>query len=183
MAQDWNEHLPPGLEWPEKFEPGKIAGVVVKDLEWHLAPDGGLLEIFKEHISYCSPFAFEGMVQANLSFTLPGTIKAFHAHEKQDDAWFLANGQIQVVLADLRKNFAIPGELTWGIIQSVIMSGVKPQVLVIPKGVVHGFKVMGSQNAELIYFVSRLYNSTDPDEGRIAWNHPKIAFDWSPKFE
>ena len=29
------------------------------------------------------------------------------------------------------------------------------------------------------YYVTEPYDHDQPDEGRIAWNDPRIAFDWS----
>lgn len=45
-----------------------------------------------------------------------------------------------------------------------------------PTGVAHGYKVIGSQGAWLVYLTDRFY---DPrDEGRIAYNDPGINYDW-----
>ena len=68
----------------------------------------------------------------------PGVIKAFHYHENQDDLWFFPSGNAQVVLYDLREDSATNGKYR------CILYGEENQVmLLIPKGVAHGYRVLG----------------------------------------
>jgi dTDP-4-dehydrorhamnose 3,5-epimerase len=54
-----------------------------------------------------------------------------------------------------------------------------PKVVLIPKGVAHGYQVLGSKPAVLVYHTTRHY---DPkDEYRIAFGDPEINFDWTIK--
>jgi dTDP-4-dehydrorhamnose 3,5-epimerase len=40
----------------------------------------------------------------------------------------------------------------------------------------HGYKVLGTEPAHLVYVTDRYY---DPkDEGRLAYDHPDIGYDW-----
>jgi len=167
--------LPEGITWPKRFQPGNIDGVVLNDLCWHNAQDGGLVEVCRIDGDYWGN-SIRDFGQLTRSRTLPGSIKAFHLHQFQDDAWHLISGQIQVGLLDFR-----PESQSFGARQTVYLAGIKPQLLVIPHGVAHGFRTLGSETAELIYVVSDAYCAEDPDEWPIAWDHPRIGYDWSIK--
>ncbi|HCK99578.1 MAG TPA: hypothetical protein DHW42_05665 [Candidatus Marinimicrobia bacterium] len=56
-----------------------------------------------------------------------------------------------------------------------------PFLLLIPKMVAHGYRVLGSEPAIIIYFTTMSYNRENPDEKRIAWDDPAIGFDWTTK--
>ena len=101
----------------------------------------------------------------------PGTIKAFHFHHRQTDLWGVVSGMFQVALADLR-----PDSPTYGLRNTVYIGTLRPWQILIPPGVAHGYKVVGEQAAMLVYVTDRFYNPTD--EGRIAYNDPRINYDW-----
>lgn len=103
----------------------------------------------------------------------PGVIKAFHYHEKQDDLWFFPTGNAQVVLYDLREDSP-----TNGTTDVYYMGEENPIMLFIPRGVAHGYRVLGQEPAVIIYFTTESYNPNDPDEKRIPWNDPVIDFKW-----
>lgn len=115
--------------------------------------------------------------QASFTITYPGIIKAFHWHEKQDDLWFVIKGNIQIVLYDLRESSTTYKET------QVIYAGelYQQKLILIPKGVAHGYKVLGQKQAELIYFTTESYSPNNPDEKRIPFDDPKIGFDWTTK--
>lgn len=60
-----------------------------------------------------------------------------------------------------------------------IIWGGKPHYAFIPRGVAHGYRVLGQEPAVIIYFTTESYNLKDPDEKRIPWDDPLIAFNWS----
>lgn len=86
-------------------------------------------------------------------------IKAFHYHEKQDDLWFFPTGHAQVVLYDLRE-----GSKTKGETDVYYMGEDNPMLLLIPKGVAHGYRVLGETPLTIIYFTTMSYNQDQPDE-------------------
>ncbi len=115
--------------------------------------------------------------QASWSMSYPGVIKAFHYHEKQDDLWFFPSGNAQVVLYDLREASPTKGET-----DVYYMGEENPILLLIPKGVAHGYRVLGQKTAVIIYFTTESYKPECPDEKRIAWNSPEINFNWNTEF-
>lgn len=109
--------------------------------------------------------------QVSSALSYPGTIKAFHFHRRQTDYWVPVTGMFQVALVDLRRDSA-----TWGVKNTLYVGALRPWSLTVPPGVGHGYKVIGSEPAVLVYVTNRLY---DPeDEGRIAHNHASIRYDW-----
>ncbi|MBS1859995.1 MAG: dTDP-4-dehydrorhamnose 3,5-epimerase family protein, partial [Acidobacteria bacterium] len=52
----------------------------------------------------------------------------------------------------------------------------RPWQLLIPPGVAHGYKVIGGEDAMLVYLTDRFYNPDD--EGRIPYDDPGINYDW-----
>jgi dTDP-4-dehydrorhamnose 3,5-epimerase len=51
-------------------------------------------------------------------------------------------------------------------------------MLLIPKGVAHGYRVLGQKPATILYFTTESYNPKNPDEKRINWDDSEIGFSW-----
>lgn len=162
---------------------GPISGVKIKTFTKYADPRGYFIEQLKrgdrddsgdlflpEH-----PFA---QMSRSLAYARGGNppelIKAFHWHRKQWDYWDIVSGNARVVLVDLREDSP-----TVGHIQVVIMGEHSPKMVAIPPYVAHGYQCLGLQDVILNYYVTEPYSPQDPDEGRIAWNDPRIGFDWS----
>ena len=144
-----------------------IDGVFIKKIIRQRSKNGFFAELLKED----DPF-FYHIKQTSYSETLPGVIKAFHYHFKQDDVWFVTKGNVMTVLYDLRDNSVTKGKT------QVIRMGVdNPLLVFIPRGVAHGYKVLGKQIAGVIYHTTASYNPKD--EFRILFDDPKIGFDWT----
>ncbi|MBC7925461.1 MAG: dTDP-4-dehydrorhamnose 3,5-epimerase family protein [Bryobacteraceae bacterium] len=109
--------------------------------------------------------------QISAALTYPGAIKAFHYHKDQTDLWVACQGMFQVGLVDLR-----PDSPTFGIKNTMYIGSLRPWQVLIPPGVGHGYKVLGVDPAMLVYATNRFYNPQD--EGRIAYDHPEIRYDW-----
>jgi dTDP-4-dehydrorhamnose 3,5-epimerase len=56
------------------------------------------------------------------------------------------------------------------------VGNLRPWQLLIPPGVAHGYKVIGTNPSMLIYATDRFYNPSD--EGRIPHNDPNLNYDW-----
>jgi dTDP-4-dehydrorhamnose 3,5-epimerase len=109
--------------------------------------------------------------QVSASLSYPGAIKAFHFHRRQTDFWTVTEGMLQVALVDLR-----PGSPTYGNKNTLYAGALRPWQILIPPGVGHGYKVIGTGPAMLVYLTDRFYDPSD--EGRIAYNDAGIAYDW-----
>ena len=154
---------------PTRASVRRIEGVVLKPLVRHPDDRGFFQEVLRDDEGLLSRFG-----QASLSLSHPGVIKAFHYHQRQDDLWFFPVGAAQAVLHDLR-----PQSPTTGVTNVFYLGEHNPGLLVIPKGVAHGYRVLGATPAQILYFTTESYQADDPDEFRLAWDDPTIGFDWT----
>lgn len=148
-----------------------IDGVHLKKLVRHSDDRGFFMEVLRDDDDLLKRFG-----QASFSKSYPGVIKAFHYHERQDDLWFFPAGNAQVVIHDLRDGSPTKGET-----EVFYLGEDNPGLLLIPKGVAHGYRVLGLEPAVIMYFTTESYHREDPDELRIAWDDPEINFDWTTK--
>ncbi len=146
--------------------------MTVKRLVRHPDDRGFFQEILRDDDGLLRRFG-----QASLSMSYPGVIKAFHYHERQDDLWFFPVGSGQVVLYDQRV-----GSVTAGTTQVLYPGEHNPLLIVIPVGVVHGYRVLGRDPLMIVYFTTESYQPGNPDEKRLAWDDPIIGFDWNTQF-
>lgn len=155
--------------------PDLIAGV---EIEQHpLWPDdrGYFLEVARMNQGAVAGFNQE-QTQVSAALSYPGTIKAFHFHEYQSDFWVPVSGMFQVVLVDFRRN-----SQTFGQRNTLYVGQLRPWQILIPPGVGHGYKVLGTEPATLVYLTSQTYNPKD--EGRVAYNHPGIHYNWELQYK
>jgi len=110
-------------------------------------------------------------IQISLTLTYPGTIKAIHYHSEQTDLWAPVSGMVQVFLYDLRVH-----SRTFGAINTIFVGRFQPWEILIPPGVAHGYKALGVEPIQLVYFTDRHYNPAD--ELRLPYDHPDIGYDW-----
>ena len=149
----------------------RIKGVKSKEMIKHSDDRGYLMEILRSDDHLLDKFG-----QVSLSVSYPGVIKAYHYHKNQDDLWFFLAGNAQVVLYDRREDSATRGE------RNIFYLGEdNPVLLTIPRGVIHGYRVLGNQSATILYITSEPYNQNNPDEYRLPWNDPQIGFDWETR--
>ena len=137
-----------------------------------LWPDdrGYFLEVLRVGQGLAADFPPES-TQVSAALSYHGTIKAFHFHKQQTDCWAPSMGMFQVALVDLRK-----GSRTHGLRNTMYVGALRPWQILVPPGVGHGYKVVGTDAGMLVYVTNRLYDPAD--EGRIAYNDPGINYDW-----
>jgi dTDP-4-dehydrorhamnose 3,5-epimerase len=151
-----------------------IAGVRVEPMTLHTDDRGFFTELARLGSKGIAAEMIAGssrQVQISTTLTYPGTIKAIHYHYHQTDLWVPIAGMLQVFLYDMRRKSP-----TFGLINTLYIGLLRPWELLIPPGVGHGYKVLGTQPAQLVYVTDRYYNPED--EGRIAYDHPDIGYDW-----
>ena len=150
--------------------PDLIARVRLEALTLYPDDRGYFLEVQRFGRGLAADFpAASAQVSAALSFA--GAIKAFHYHLHQMDCWTPVRGMLQIALVDLRR-----GSPTLGRRNTIYAGALRPWQILIPPGVGHGYKVIGKDDALLVYMTDRFYNPQD--EGRIPYNDPSINYDW-----
>ena len=147
-----------------------IEGVRVQPFAVYPDDRGYFLEVQRLGRGLAAAFPPEStQISAALSF--PGTIKAFHYHLRQTDCWAPVMGMLQVALVDLRA-----GSPTFGRRNTLFAGALRPWQVLIPPGIGHGYKAIGTGESMLVYLTDRFY---DPrDEGRIPYDDGSINYDW-----
>lgn len=105
-------------------------------------------------------------VQANLSFSYPGIVRAWHRHLRgQVDFFLVVKGAMKICAYDDETAHLV----------EVVGSADKLQLVKVPGHYWHGTKTVSSEPSLTVYFTTRLYDYSDPDEERRPWNDPAVA--------
>jgi len=147
-----------------------IEGVRVAPLAVYPDDRGYFLELQRMGRGLAADFP-AATTQISAALNYPGAIKAFHYHLHQTDCWNPVRGLLQVALADLR-----PDSPTFGRRNTMYIGPLRPWQVLVPPGVAHGYKVIGTEDALLVYLTDRFYNPQD--EGRIPYDDASINYDW-----
>lgn len=157
-----------------------LNGIRIKDLTKFSDERGFFSEIMRTD---WQDFIGEDIpVQANLSMSYPGVIRAWHRHSRgQVDYLTVLQGAVKICAYDDESNSPTKGQL-----DEIIASSKKLQIIRIPGIYWHGTKTLGAKTSVILYLVSRLYDYKAPDEERRPWNDPSIIdprtaepYDWN----
>ena len=150
--------------------PDLIDGVRLQPVQLWADDRGYFLEVLRLGQGLVAGFPPE-TAQVAAAYNYPGAIKAFHYHLQQADCFTPVMGLFQIALVDLRA-----GSRTFGLRNTIYAGPLHPCQVLIPAGVGHGYKIIGTEPGLLVYATDRFY---DPrDEGRIPYNDPSINYDW-----
>lgn len=153
----------------ERIAP-RIAGVVFHRRPLQEDERGELMEIYNPAWGiHPAP-----MVYAYMTTIRPGQTKAWILHEKQDDRLFFIRGVIRAGLFDNR-----PASPTYRMLNVFVVSERSRGLLIIPKGVFHGFKSVGADDALFLNLPTRPYDHADPDKFRLPLKNDLIPFDFA----
>jgi len=103
----------------------------------------------------------------------PGAIKGWVIHEHQDDRLFLVSGVVRWALYDARD-----GSPTRGRLNDLVFSERAAALLVIPRGVYHAVRNIGTADAIFVNMPTRAYDHADPDKLRLPLDNDVIPFDF-----
>lgn len=144
-----------------------IEGVKITEIRNFIGEDGDFSEVLRltpEGIA--EGFEDFKVRQINRSMVMPGTIKAWHFHLKQDEAQtVLPSDKLLIGLWDLREKSP-----TKDITTKLVFGGGKSYMVFIPRGVAHGYMNLSQNPATVFYFVSEQFTMDDPDELRLPWD-------------
>ena len=145
-----------------------IHGVKVKKLK--VIPDerGRLMEILRRDDEM-----FKSFGQVYMTTAKPGVVKAWHYHKKQDDNFTCVYGKMRLAMYDARKKSP-----TYKEVNEFTISTDDPMLVLIPKGVYHGFKCVSDVEAIVINTPTKPYNYKNPDEHRVDPYENDIPYDW-----
>ena len=132
-----------------QFTKGKIQDIVVYPLRKFVDERGWLCELFR-HDEVAEEF-YPAM--AYISVTEPNTQRGPHEHVEQADLFcFLGASNFKLRLWDNRENSP-----TFRNVMTLFVGADNPQAIIVPKGVVHAYKNVGSEKGMVINCPNRLY--------------------------
>jgi dTDP-4-dehydrorhamnose 3,5-epimerase len=118
------------------------------------------------------------IVQVNLTVTFPGRVRAWGIHRFTVDRLFAATGSLCIVCYDGRR-----GSPTFGAVNEFMLGERNQGLVVIPPGVFHGWKNIGTDEATIVSMPSRLYDHNGPDRWELLWSSEAaqrlIPYTWS----
>ncbi len=131
------------------FANGKIHDVILRDLTKFLDERGWLTELFREDEV---PPEFLP-VMCYVSMTLPGIARGPHEHADQADYFaFLGPSNFKIYLWDNRK-----GSPTYMVRQAFFAGADAPRVVIIPAGVAHAYRNVGTATGMVMNLPNRLF--------------------------
>ncbi|HQR41614.1 MAG TPA: dTDP-4-dehydrorhamnose 3,5-epimerase family protein [Gemmatales bacterium] len=131
------------------FRPGIIADVVFKPLTLFHDHRGWLCEFFRNDEV---PAEYRP-VMAYTSLTLPGIVRGPHEHVTQSDYFcFIGPSDFALYLWDNR-----PQSSTYRVHQVERIGASRPMAVIIPPGVVHGYKNVGGEPGLVFNAANQLY--------------------------
>lgn len=141
-----------------------LEGLRVYELKKLPDERGFFCEIFRQ--DWKEFLGEEWIAQANLSYSYPGIVRAWHRHLRgQTDYFIVVKGAMKICAYD---------ESTKAL-NEIITSEDRPQIVRVPGHYLHGTKTIGNKPSLTVYFTTRLYDYKNPDEERKPWNDPTIA--------
>lgn len=150
-----------------QFHAGTIDGVIWKPLRKYNDPRGWLIELFRNDEL---PIQFHP-VMAYISQTEPGVARGPHEHEDQADFFcFIGPSNFKMYLWDNR-----PASPSYLACQTDVIGADKPMALVVPAGVVHAYKNVGSVQGIVFNCPNRLYKGHGRNEPVDEIRHEEHA--------
>jgi len=109
------------------------------------------------------------------SFTLrPNIVKGWNLHKLHEDRYFLLQGEMMLVLYDLR-----PGSPTFGEICQITLSERHRRLVNVPKNVWHADHNIGTNDVVVVNFPTIPYDHKSPDKYRLPLDTPLIPYSFS----
>ncbi len=148
-----------------------IHGVRTKSLRVFPDDRGRLMEILRADDDLFLKFG-----QVYITTTYPQVVKAWHYHKVQTDHICAVQGMIKLVLYDSREDSPTKGE-----INEFFLGVHNPLLVQVPKGIYHGWKCIGEEEAIIINIPTEVYVYGTPDEYRLPPHGNEVPYDWARK--
>jgi dTDP-4-dehydrorhamnose 3,5-epimerase len=127
---------------------GAIAGCTLTPLRKYADPRGWLGEFFRHDELPADLHPAMGY----LSLTRPGVARGPHEHVEQTDLFLFFSGTFRLYLWDTRE-----ASTTYGVRTVVDVGEANPTIAIVPPGVVHAYRNIGSTEALVVNCPNRLY--------------------------
>lgn len=142
-----------------------IKDVIIKKINKYQDERGWLAEIFRnDEINYRAAMAY-------VSATKPGIARGPHEHREQSDCFvFIGPGDFRLYLWDRREESETKGEE-----MKIEVGENNPIMIIVPPGIVHGYKCISERNGWCLNFPDKLYRGEGKKEeaDEIRWEDQK----------
>jgi dTDP-4-dehydrorhamnose 3,5-epimerase len=145
----------------------QVDGVLFRPAMTHADQLGSLTEIF----STAWNFTDAPIVHLYEVTVRPGQIKGWIAHSTYDDRLYFANGCVKVALYDARE-----GSPTEGLVSVRFLGAHDRGLMVIPRGVYHAIRNVGTEDVTFINLPTRAYDYANPDKYRLPASTAAIPY-------
>ncbi|MEI7620116.1 MAG: dTDP-4-dehydrorhamnose 3,5-epimerase family protein [Candidatus Falkowbacteria bacterium] len=138
-----------------------IEGVIVKNLKKFTDERGWLAEIYRQDEDKYQP------AMSYISYTKNGVSRGPHEHVYQSDLFvFVGPGDFELHLWDRREGSTTNGEYL-----KVVVGESNPATVIVPPGVVHGYKCVSENGAFSVNLPDKLYKGENKTEeiDEIRW--------------
>jgi len=138
-----------------------IEGVIIKKLNKNMDERGWLSEFWRNDEMDYQP------IMSYVSLTKAGMVRGPHEHTKQTDCFiFIGPGKFELHLWDRREQSKTEGEY-----QTVEAGENEPCLVMVPPGIVHGYKNISQLDAYCINLPDKLYRGPGKKEevDEIRW--------------
>lgn len=143
-----------------------ISGVRFVPLKYSSDDSGEFVELGRFTQGKLMKLSDFHIAQISQSLLLPGTIKAFHVHFNQTDAWFVSPHERMLVgLLDTRQNSPTKNKT-----MRFVLGAGTAQLVIIPPGVAHGAANPWKIPVSMTYFTDQQFNPAAPDEQRLPFD-------------
>lgn len=151
----------------------QIEGVKIVEVRCMAGEDGTFEDLLRLDTSgHLELFPEIQVRQINRSKLLPGSIKAWHLHFKQEDVWYVAPEDHMILgLWDTREKSSSKNKT-----MKIVMGNGTSKLVVVPRGVAHGVINVAATAGSIFYFVNNQYNLVDADERRLKWDALGASF-------
>ncbi|HEV8629338.1 MAG TPA: dTDP-4-dehydrorhamnose 3,5-epimerase [Thermoanaerobaculia bacterium] len=156
-------------EEPDAVVVRRINGVLLRRLPGHHDHRGGLFPF----LDTSDPFWREPVVHGYVFTVRPGRIKGWGMHRRQADRYFVATGDVRVVLYDGREGSPDRGNFC-----ELYFTAGREGLVYIPQGVWHATQNFGKTVARIVNLPTVRFDAADPDKYRVDPHGGEIPFDW-----
>lgn len=148
-----------------------IEGVKRKYLNPIVDGRGDVIELWS--LSWVEPEGLAVPQHVYQSATDYGVVKCWHLHELHTDQFTVTRGKMQIVCVDLREDSP-----SYGDVNSFIVGVQRPTLILIPPGVMHGWKALSTPEAIVVNLQTLPYDPAD--EFKFPWDCVLTEV-WEPK--
>ena len=146
-------------------------GIVLRDLVTHTDERGTVCELYDPRWeANPDPLVF------SYTFTIrPGAAKGWGVHRVHEDRYAFLSGELELVFYDEREDAS-----TFGLEARLFLSGRRRRLLVIPRGVWHAERNVGTDDVVVVNFPTIPYDHASPDKYRLPLDTDELPVRLGP---